>query len=144
MVKNIIKCVCCHTEFTAMPGFEESRQAMGCASYVEGNNIIGAYGSMVFDMEEGRVSGDLKDVLPDGEICDSCIERLIKADQLMRHEDGQALESNSKGGRAGASSVLRAYALAAVIFALILIPAAIFIDVKTVFAGISGLYENSE
>jgi Flp pilus assembly pilin Flp len=70
-----------------MAGMEGSRQAMGCAAYIRDGRIIGAYGSRVLDMEEADLTGGAEHDLTHGEICDDCIEGLMKTGKLIAGRD---------------------------------------------------------
>jgi hypothetical protein len=74
----IVTCVRCKTDFE---GFSEG-QAGNCASDVHDDHITGHYGSAILDMETAYFADGIQHGLPSGQICDACIEHLIKAELL--------------------------------------------------------------
>ena len=71
-------CTCCGKRFEPMPGYEDTRQAFGCAASLSGSMVHGAYGSLI-DFETWVLTERAPRTLEDGEICDHCIQDLIDA-----------------------------------------------------------------
>jgi len=76
----VVTCVRCRQDFE---GFNEG-QADECAADVRGEVVRGHYGSAVLDMETAFFADGKDHGLPDGQICDACIEHLCAAGLLLR------------------------------------------------------------
>ena len=80
----IVTCTCCKTRFE---GFAPT-QANGCAADIDGDVVVGFYGSAVADMVRLRfVPGRQPEGLASGQICDACISRLKEDDALRVEEE---------------------------------------------------------
>jgi hypothetical protein len=82
-------CNTCDTEYTAMPGLEDTEQADGCSASLylhEGTYYILAHYGSKYDMQRYALKKVSKYVT--GNICDKCIERFINAGAASLIEDG--------------------------------------------------------
>jgi hypothetical protein len=81
------QCDTCGTEYQSM--FPEHKQAVGCSATLYKKDgvyyILGAYGSIDFDMQRYALKGKK---YTEGEICDQCINTLIKEGNAALIEDG--------------------------------------------------------
>jgi hypothetical protein len=81
------KCDTCGTKFEAYS--EYSKQATGCAASLYKLDgvyyILGHYGSIDYDMQRYALKGKN---YKEGEICDKCINTLIKEGNAALIEDG--------------------------------------------------------
>lgn len=97
-----VTCINCESKFPAMPGMEDSMQAMGCAAFIENGKVVGAYGSRVLDMEEAELTGGAEQELTHGQICDVCIVELMDVGKLKlmtpADQDIKTASDEAKGG----------------------------------------------
>jgi hypothetical protein len=82
-------CDQCGTEFESIFGFGASKQALGCSAILYERQgefyALGCYGSRQHDMRKYRLKGTDYKI---GEICDECINTLIKEGDAALIEDG--------------------------------------------------------
>lgn len=74
-----VTCTRCGTTYEGIsPG-----QAMDCATTLtEQGHVVGHYGSRVFDLHQGRVTGEATK-LASGTLCDSCVTALRMAGEIV-------------------------------------------------------------
>lgn len=86
-----MKCHTCNTEFAAMPNFENTDQADGCAGslYQIGRDyfILAHYGSR-FDMQRYALKSMPVGTYKTGNVCDECINKYILSGDAHMIEDG--------------------------------------------------------
>ena len=83
-----MKCNTCNTTFEALPHFQKYQQATGCAASLYekyGDYYILAYYGSSHDMQRFALKTDKYNT---GNICDNCIDQLIKDGKAWVIEDG--------------------------------------------------------
>lgn len=86
MSDHKVVCDCCKKEFPALWPHNNT-QAIGCAADIEGDTIIGHYGSTVADMSVYEFKNGRPPHIPEGLVCDDCIKKFIEENILEPGQD---------------------------------------------------------
>ena len=87
--EEVVTCDVCHAEYQAI--FAASKQAVDCSSsyYPQHSEIVGHYGSRLYDMHLLRTGGSFPFLSEGACVCDRCITQMLS--------DGRILEDLGSG-----------------------------------------------